>query len=247
MNWKHITISQYQQLLPSDLEDLIEIEKMILALSVCFRMTMDDVRALPLKKARKLNKKIEFIRQPFDGKVRPTFRHKRQRYRIECNAFNLNFDQYMTAMEILKDLNDKPETVEKNLHLLIANISRPINILGKDKVKFNLITMANDFKQLPMSLVFPIITEFLKSLEKLNASYKKLFDYRGGENTPSKTFSKWGWIITLDNLSNSDASKWNYYKALSVIEALNICSYYKAKADETERVMRLEKMKNKFT
>jgi hypothetical protein len=241
MKWKHITISQYQSLLPSAIKGRNDVEKMMYSLSICYKLTMDKVRAIPLKKARKMNEGIKFLEVAnSEGYIRKSFFCRFKRYRVTTNAKKLSFDQYMTAMELLKDINEKPEVVEKNLHLLIANICRPMYTK-----KFDLIKMSNDFKdRLTMDIAYPIISTFLISLEKLNTDYKKLFEYRGGNET-SKSFSKWGWIITLDNLSNSDASKWNYYKNLNVIEGLNICMYYKSKSDEMERIDRLEKLKNK--
>jgi hypothetical protein len=241
MNWKHITISQYQSLLPSAIKGRNDVEKMMYSLSICYNLTMDKVRAIPLKKARKMNEGIKFLEVAnSEGYIRKSFFCRFKRYKVTTDAKKLSFDQYMTAMELLKDINEKPEVVEKTLHLLIANISRPMYTKH-----FDLIKMSNDFKdRLTMDIAYPIISTFLISLEKLNTEYKKLFEYRGGGET-SKSFSKWGWIITLDNLSNSDASKWNYYKNLNVIEGLNICMYYKSKSDEMERIDRLEKLKNK--
>lgn len=241
MNWKHITINQYQSLLPSSIKGRNDVERMMYSLSICYNLSMDKVRAIPLKKARKMNEGIKFLEKTDgEGYLRKSFFCRFKRYRVTTDAKKLTFDQYMTAMELLKDIKEKPEVVEKNLHLLMANICRPMYTKH-----FDLIKMSNDFKDyLTMDKVHPIIYTFLKSLEKLNTEYKKLFEFKGGGDT-SKTFSRWGWIITLDNLSNSDASKWNYYKNLNVIEGLNICMYYKAKSDEMERIDRLERLKNK--
>ena len=49
-----------------------------------------------------------------------------------------------------------------------------------------------------------------------------------GSNRPG--FVKhWGWYYTLDNLSNNDRTKWEYFLEMNVIEFLNSLSYFKDK------------------
>ena len=91
---------------------------------------------------------------------------------------------------------------------------------------------------------------FLSTLEALNTNYRRLFDKDTGKDNErtysnGKGFEKWGWIITLDNLSNGHSDKWHYYTELNVIEFLNICAYQKDKQKEQERQIRLQKLKNK--
>ena len=89
----------------------------------------------------------------------------------------------------------------------------------------------------------------MQSLETLNTSYKRLFDKedRGSKErviVNRKGFERWGWIITLDNLSNSRPETWEHYYKMGVIEFLNLCAYFKDKAKEQERQINIQKMRN---
>lgn len=242
MNWKNISIRQYQKLLPSKVKGKLDIEVKIYNIAVCYKMPFDKVRALPLEKARKYLDKIKFIEKPIEVDIaKPYFFCKRKLYKAEIDVKKLTFDQYMTAMQLIKDIGENDEIIEQNLHYHLANISRPVL-----KKKYDLLKMANDIlHNVPMSNAYPLMKLFITNLEALNKEYSKLFEVKGGSENVSKSFSSWGWIITLDNLSNSDPTKWNYYKDLNVIEALNICMYYKAKNDEQERELRLQRLRQK--
>ena len=79
----------------------------------------------------------------------------------------------------------------------------------------------------------------MESLGKLNQSYSGLFeieDSREDDGSRRNTsggnegFSeRWGWWITLDNLSNGCFEKWEYYETMNVIQFLNTCAYVKDK------------------
>jgi hypothetical protein len=61
----------------------------------------------------------------------------------------------------------------------------------------------------------------------------------GGEEQSSsgRTFEeKWGWIATINNMSNNDRSKWDFYFDLNVIEFLNTVVFFKDKSEEDKRL-----------
>ena len=67
-------------------------------------------------------------------------------------------------------------------------------------------------------------------------------DGRNESREEGTNFSKrWGWWTLLDNLTNSRADKWQYFLDMNVIEALNICCYFKDKQD-MEAQMHREQM-----
>ena len=84
----------------------------------------------------------------------------------------------------------------------------------------------------------------MSALRELNQRYRGLFhttisegdaesevdtDERVEETEEESYFEKWGWVVTLDALSQGDHSKWEYYTNLNVIEFLNIVSFQKDK------------------
>ena len=88
----------------------------------------------------------------------------------------------------------------------------------------------------------------MQSLSELNKRFGGLFrkpdesdDTDDGQT--SGGFKRWGWIITLDNLSGGDPTKWNYYRRLNVIEFLTVVSYFKDKHNEQKRIAERERIK----
>jgi uncharacterized protein YfaT (DUF1175 family) len=84
----------------------------------------------------------------------------------------------------------------------------------------------------------------LSALRELNGRYSGLFSKESGQGNGESEedieevnqeeesyFQKWGWIITLDSLSQGDHSKWEYYTNLGVIEFLNVVSFQKDKTE----------------
>lgn len=89
----------------------------------------------------------------------------------------------------------------------------------------------------------------MQSLGSLNKRFGGLFskessELDGGDEPISGGFDRWGWMITLDNLSKEDPTKYPYYYDLNVIEFLTIISYKKSKNEEERRLMELERLKS---
>jgi hypothetical protein len=51
-------------------------------------------------------------------------------------------------------------------------------------------------------------------------------------------------MITLDNLSEGDPTKYPYFYELNVIEFLTVISYKKAKNEEEKRLIEIQRLKN---
>jgi len=74
-------------------------------------------------------------------------------------------------------------------------------------------------------------------LDQFNKGYKNFFNAEGGKRTEigeegneGDSFSKnWGWWSLLDSITNSRPDKWKYFLDMEVIEAMNICCFYKDK------------------
>ena len=89
----------------------------------------------------------------------------------------------------------------------------------------------------------------MQSLKGLNERFGGLFskpDEEDGDTDEqlSRGFKRWGWMITLDNLSKNDPTKYPYYYKLNVIEFLTILSYYNDKRKEEERRAEIERLKS---
>ena len=87
---------------------------------------------------------------------------------------------------------------------------------------------------------------FFSVLGQLTSNYSNLFErtiktgeQESGELIKRNGFSEhWGWFITLDNLSNGDRSKWEYFLSMNVIEFLNYLAFVKDKQKHQEQILR---------
>jgi len=76
---------------------------------------------------------------------------------------------------------------------------------------------------------------FFDQLLNIRKSYVGIFGEGTGEDKDTEgervsTFeSKYGWLDTVNNLSNNDATKWSYFFNLQLKEFLNLISFQKAK------------------
>ena len=86
-------------------------------------------------------------------------------------------------------------------------------------------------------------------MSTLNQQYRGLFDsdaiedeeeVRRGQGGLSKQY---GWLVALDNLSQSRPETWPYYYEMGVIEFLNLLSYYKAKQRQINAQREFDKLR----
>ena len=56
----------------------------------------------------------------------------------------------------------------------------------------------------------------------------------------NETFrNRWGWIATINDMSNNDITKWDYFFKMNVIEFLNTVSFFKDKGEYDIKMERL--------
>lgn len=76
-----------------------------------------------------------------------------------------------------------------------------------------------------------------------------MFDSDSSDNKKSvsnkKTFEQqFGWLVTLDNITNNQRWHYQFFQEMNVIEFLNHLAFLKSKKKERERQERIEKMRN---
>jgi hypothetical protein len=157
-SWDELTVGQYQELHPTfEKEYKNPVDKVIEQLMILTNCSSDEVEALTVDDLHSLQEQMTFLNKPIDKRLRVIFKVKGNRYRFEVNARKLTGGAYMSAMHLAeKDPNTK-------LHQVLFNIAKPINRFGRDKKvsKDFYEDHVDDFKELPMSVAFPIVSFFL--------------------------------------------------------------------------------------
>ena len=177
--WHELTVNQFQELLPSKTEGMNEISKTIHDITTLTGLTYDEVRNYTNKEVREVKEKTTWLSEERPNVLKNRYKVNGVWYRFEVNVNNVSLDQYAFAMNTLQDLQENPETVEQNLHLLLANVSRPIkrNWRGKwvDVKEYDLLKMSEIFKHnMTMDVANPIIVFFChlsKNLTKITSDY----------------------------------------------------------------------------
>ena len=162
-NWKDITLGQYVDLLPSAFKDMNDIEKIIHSLSILTSQRKAKIRGLSIDKTKELNKKLSFLEEMPTGKPVDKFKLNGVWYRVEPNANKMSAGSYITTMHIFQDLDKDPEKIEKNLHIILAQVVQPIKRKGFKWVNYEIDRMkiAEDFyNDLSMQVAYPICVFF---------------------------------------------------------------------------------------
>jgi len=162
-NWKDITIGQYINLLPSSYKGMNEVEKVIHSLSILTEQSKDEIRKLSIDQAKELNSKLDFLNELPKEHYKATFKLNGVRYRVEPNANKMSAGSYITTMHLFQDLANDPEKIEKNLHIILAQVVQPIKRKWFKWVNYEIDRMqiAEDFYNgLSMEVAYPICVFF---------------------------------------------------------------------------------------
>jgi len=163
-SWDELTVGQYQELHPTfEKEYKNPVDKVIEQLMILTNCSNSEIEALTVDDLHALQEQLTFLNKPIDQRLRAVFKVKGIRYRFEVNARKLTGGAYISAMHLAeKDPNTK-------LHQVLFNIAKPINRFGRDKKvgKDFYEDHVDDFKSLPMSVAFPIVSFFLSLCQVL--------------------------------------------------------------------------------
>ena len=170
-NWNEITIGQFIDLLPSNYKGLNDVEQLIYTLAVVTQSTKDEVRKLSIRDAKEYSSKLSFLNELPKGRVKLKFKLKGKGYIVEPDASKSSAGTYMSTMHIFQGLQNDEEHINKNLHIILAQVIKPTKWSWK---KFKRIQVDVDimelakllYEELPVSIAYPIIVFFCK-LSKL--------------------------------------------------------------------------------
>ena len=171
-----ITIRQYIDLLDSEISEDEQDEMKILnatirKLEILTGLKREDILKLTQDEVVEIFKGLTWLsKMPTDMKGL-IFYCDGRRFRVEPNANKLSGGQYMSAMQLLKQLDKDEHTVRRNIHLLIANIcveeTYKWSKLKWVKADSHIVEVAELFlEKLTMDIVNPIAVFFCK-LSKL--------------------------------------------------------------------------------
>ena len=200
-DWTEVSVEQYQALQFIVDEDDIYV-KNISIIAIMSGIETSKLEKVSLKSYTKLMNSLDFLNSPIENKLTRKFKLSGKKYKMVTDLYELNGGQYITLMHLLKNEDD---TV-RNLHQLMAVFCTPFK---KKFLWFGKYEYEGDNHQ-----------------EVSRGETNK----EDNEDRRVSTFqSKYGWLNLINNLSNNDATKWDYFFELPLREFLNLISFQKAK------------------
>ena len=170
-SWNDISIGQFIDLLPSNFKDKNEVEQLIHTLKTVTKRPIEEVRKLSIKDAREYASRLGFLQDLPQGKAKMKFKLKGVRYEVEPDAQKCSAGTYITTMHIFQDLEKDPDLVNKNLHIILAQVIKPTYFnwrkLKREYKDVDIMELAKVlYEELPVSIAYPIIV-FFCNLSKL--------------------------------------------------------------------------------
>jgi hypothetical protein len=169
--WKDISIGQFIDLLPSNYKDKNEVEQLIHTLKTVSNSSIEEVRKLSIKDAKEYASKLTFLNELPSGKPLMKFKLKGVTYKVEPDAQKCSAGTYITTMHIFQDMDKDPDLVNKNLHIILAQIIKPTYFnwrkFKREYKEVDIMELSKVlYEELPVSIAYPIIV-FFCNLSKL--------------------------------------------------------------------------------
>ena len=258
--WDDITLEKYINLRPVLNTEMQPVERVINTLCILTGEKKEVIRNISLEQYHELLDKMKFLTSDIPTKLKAKrFKVGGKYYEFQLDAKRLLFGEYINAMELLQDAANNEDVIFNNLHKILTTICRPVE---KKRFKWQNVkidgevirhTADNFYKNMPITIAYPIGVFFLQSLTELNGRYKNLFDAeskqdnKGSKEGTTGFTERWSWWVTLDNLTNSRVDKWDSILSYEVIKALNIVAYFSDKQKHEAQIHRdtMQKMKHR--
>jgi len=122
-NWDGITVNQLQELYPIMTASGDLVERAYSRIAVLSGEPLDDIRKIKFKDIKILSKQLEFLNEFNTLKFKDRhFFIDGQRYHWDGDFNNMDFDQYTTFMDVLRECKNTNGVVDDNL--IIQNLHR---------------------------------------------------------------------------------------------------------------------------
>ena len=175
-DWSGVTVGEFINLLPylttrQETFTMYEaLKRKTDILTILSGLDRSEVAKISQEKADYYLEKCTYLSErPDKGHYKKRFKLLGVWYEVDPNAKKLSGGQYIRSMQILKDLSNDPDTIDKNIHLILANVIKPMKRNGlklEALTEYDIADLSKTFYDaLPISIAYPIIV-FFCSLSK---------------------------------------------------------------------------------
>lgn len=161
--WSDVTIGQFQEINRLDKSD--ELDYLINLVSVLCNLEVDLVESLTLSQLQEIGQKMSFI-STMPDKFINDFKLNGNHYIIDCNIAHISAGQYIDLQKYIE------KGTEENLHNILTVFCFPSKRVWfkrkplKYGKGYSINALADEFKQVPFSVAYPLAVFFCKLLEK---------------------------------------------------------------------------------
>jgi len=162
-NWKEVTIELFTKLYPTfkteEMTDTEIVDNKIKQLSYIKGISLEDAEMCTVSEGNKVK---ELLALPIPTKIVKLFKLNGITYRFNISSNDLNAGGYIGVMNAIK------EDPIKNMHVTMFNLATPVKYswwrakwVGYDFNPSEVGDRLEEFKQLPISIAYPIAVFFL--------------------------------------------------------------------------------------
>jgi len=184
-NWSEVTLAQFQKIVA--LKDFKEEEQKATELSILSGENVDFIKSLPKSKVEQMLSHVGmFLNFQSDWDEVKEFSHNGTDYYFPDWTYNeMTWGEWMDAQTIKAIKTEIENNTFENAHLLMAVLCRKkgFPIYNSDEVQ----GVAEDFKTLPMDLVFRFVSFFLLQRKNWLKSLGIFSTLLSGEQTKEST------------------------------------------------------------
>jgi len=221
MNWKNITLQQFQQIsiINAD-EELDEADKLLFIISILYDKTDYQLGRISTTKLKRL---INSVNNIFTSEINIKQKNRFGIYKLNYDIASIRFGQYVELSYFIQQ-----DSTQK-AHNILASIAAPLFFKNDSK---NHSKISNYFLKQPITNVLGSIKTLLDALQSFNENYKGLFDSGiVDDNVDSiHPFNKYyGWIYSATLIKEHEGITLEQAFNLPVRQALNALAYLKSK------------------
>jgi len=174
-DWSEVTLEMYTKLHPTltveGLSDLELVDNKINQISILTGLSLEDSENAPLTYMDNIKTLLE---TPLPTKIHRRFRIGKQNYEFNLDANKLKQGGYVAIMNAIKD-----DSI-KNMHMTMFNLAKPIkaSFVGWKQFDFEpseVTERLEEFKQMPISVAYPIAVFFLNLSRTLTEDLEGYF------------------------------------------------------------------------
>lgn len=234
MNWKNITLFQFQEADRINANpNLDEVDKVLYTTCVIFNLTEHQLDTMHPAKASILMQKTSNL---FAKEFHEIAFKRIGKYRIQYDVSKMNLGQYI---ELSYFLQGNPI---KSAHYILASISNPF---FKRYTSQNHKKRAEYFQTMPVTKVVGSVKKLIESFAEFNKEYPSLFGLpKDQQEQQSDPFNKtYGWQFSAREVANDMNITLDEAYNLQVREAMYCLAYLKAKGEYMDRISKLSQTK----